>query len=91
MKVSKNYIRLLIKEQLESSLGEELEPYQKSNDSGVLDLNNNIEESFSVIEFQNSIKDSEEKIEELKSINEEIKRMKQLIDFRSPLLSKDNL
>jgi hypothetical protein len=43
------------------------------------------------VEDQNLLKESEIKIEELKNINEEIKRMKQLVDFRSPLLSGENL
>lgn len=91
MKISKDYLKTLIKEELENSLGEDFYPYKISDDNEIMDVNENLDQNFNVIDYHNIIRDSEEKIEELKSINEEIKRMKQLVDFRSPLLSKNDL
>ena len=91
MKVTKEELRKLIHEQFFKSLSNETKLHKVSVDEPVLELNENIKENFDLIEDQNLIKDSETKIQELKSINEEIKRMKQLVDFRSPLLSDNDL
>lgn len=91
MKITKNELRKLIYEELNKSSIENPFTQKVINDEVVLDLNSPIQESFDTIEDQNLIKESEEKIEEIKTINEEIKRMKQLVDFRSPLLLDNNL
>lgn len=49
-----------------------------------------IVEGFELVNEQTVLKEAEQKIEELKTISEEIRRMKQLVDFRSPLLGKEN-
>jgi hypothetical protein len=91
MKITKEELRKLIYEQFFNTLNEDSRSHKVSIDEPVLKINENLNESFDIIEDQNLIKDSETKIQELKSINEEIKRMKQLVDFRSPLLSDNNL
>lgn len=91
MKITKSELRKLIYEELNKSSIENPFTQNVINDEVVLDLNSPIQESFDTIEDQNLIKESEEKIEEIKTINEEIKRMKQLVDFRSPLLLNNNL
>lgn len=91
MKISKEELRKLVYEQFSKTLNDDSRLHKVSINEPVLEVDGNLIESFDTIEDQNLIKESETKIQELKSINEEIKRMKQLVDFRSPLLSDDNL
>lgn len=49
-----------------------------------------LDENFEVVNEHTLLREAEQKIEELKTISEEIRRMKQLVDFRSPLLGKEN-
>ena len=50
-----------------------------------VDSKEDLNESFSVIKPEDII----ENVEEVKKLNEEFKRMRHLVDFRSPLLMKD--
>lgn len=89
MKISKQYLKKLIFEELSRTENiDEYDGYCEVDTEQFLKLEELSEDAFELIEDQNLIKESESKIEELKMINEEIKRMKQLIDFRSPLLHK---
>jgi len=91
MKITRTYLKNLIYEELSKTSINENRIHRKSTDETTIDLSSNLEEHFEVVEDHNLLKESEIKIEELKIINEEIKRMKQLVDFRSPLLSGKNL
>ena len=91
MKITRTDLKKLIYEELSKSSINENRIHRKSLDEPTVDLSGNLEEIFEAVEDQNLLKESEIKIEELKNINEEIKRMKQLVDFRSPLLSGENL
>jgi hypothetical protein len=91
MKITRTYLKNLIYEELSKTSINENRIHRKSTDEPTIDLSSNLEEHFEVVEDHNLLKESEIKIEELKIINEEIKRMKQLVDFRSPLLSGKNL
>lgn len=89
MKISKQYLKKLIFEELsKTEIHDQYDGYCEVDKKHILKLEDLSEDAFELIEDQNLIKESENKIEELKMINEEIKRMKQLIDFRSPLLHK---
>jgi hypothetical protein len=92
MKITRRDIRELVQKELFNSL---YENHNQQQDIGsiepVLDLSKSLDENFDIIEDNNLLKESREKIEELRNINKEISRMKQLVDFRSPLLSNDNL
>ncbi len=84
-KSNKKYLRKLIAEQFEildkqDEIVDAVEP-----DPILLPL----EENFDQVEIENVLKSTEKNISELHLLNEELKRMKQLVDFRSPLLSKD--
>jgi len=91
MKITIEDLKNLIQEELNKSSDKDSFIHKPSHSEEIIDLKSSLEESFDVINDQNFIKDSEEKIEELKNLNEEIKRMKQLVDFRSPLLSNESL
>jgi hypothetical protein len=92
MKITKSILRQLIYEELSNSSTEHNpRVHKKTLDEPIIDFSKNLEENFESVEDQNLLKESEIKIEELKNINEEIRRMKQLVDFRSPLLSGKNL
>lgn len=89
MKLSKEYLKRLVYEELSKTENlDNYDGYFSVEEDNILKIESFNENEFELIEEQNLIKDSENKIEELKMINEEIKRMKQLIDFRSPLLKK---
>jgi hypothetical protein len=88
MKITRTYLKNLIYEELSKTSINENRIHRKSTDEPTIELSSSLEENFEVVEDQDLLKESEIKIEELKTINEEIKRMKQLVDFRSPLLSK---
>ncbi len=53
---------------------------------------NDLNESFSPVKPEETPTTEEvlENVKEVKQLNEEFKRWKQLIDFRSPLLNKEN-
>jgi hypothetical protein len=92
MKITRKDIRELIYKEVFNSLNKN--DYKENNYNQIeptMDLNKTIDENFDAIEDKNLLKESQTKIEELKNINKEISRMKQLVDFRSPLLSKDSL
>jgi hypothetical protein len=91
MKITKTHLKKLIYEELSKSSINESRIHRKSINEPTIELSSSLEENFEVVEDQDLLKESEIKIEELKTINEEIKRMKQLVDFRSPLLSGENL
>jgi hypothetical protein len=92
MKITRNDIRQLVYKEIFNSLNRDHDKeINIIQNEPIIDLNKSIDEIFDTIEDSNLLKESETKIEELKSINKEISRMKQLVDFRSPLLSKDNL
>lgn len=91
MKITRSHLRQLIYEELSNSSINENRIHKKSTEGEIIDLSKSLSENFEIVEDQNLLKESEIKIEELKTINEEIKRMKQLVDFRSPLLSGENL
>lgn len=91
MKITRKDIRELVYKELLNSVDENSIIVNNVSNEPLLNFNNKIEENFDLIEDKNLLKESESKIEELKNITKEISRMKQLIDFRSPLLSNDNL
>lgn len=92
MNIELEYLRKLIKEELDKEdVDINYGGYKSVINESVLDVNQNLDDAFELIEDHNLLKESEDKIEELKIINNEIRRMKQLVDFRSPLLSNDNL
>jgi len=91
MKITRTHLKKLIYEELSKSSINESRIHRKSINEPTIELSSSLEENFEVVEDQDLLKESEIKIEELKTINEEIKRMKQLVDFRSPLLSGENL
>jgi len=92
MKITRRDIRELVQKELFNSLYENNDQQHDINNiEPILDLSKSLDENFDTIEDGNLLKESREKIEELKNINKEISRMKQLVDFRSPLLSNDNL
>lgn len=47
-------------------------------------------EQFETVNAETLLMETQLKIEELKAISEEFRRMKQLVDFRRPLLSQEN-
>ncbi len=87
MKITRKDIRELIYKEFFDSLNEN----NYTSNEPIIDLSKTIDESFDTIEDKNLLKESQTKIEEIKNINKEISRMKQLVDFRSPLLSNDSL
>lgn len=89
MKITRSQIRNLIYEEFAKK--KNARENNISCDEPLLNLKESLDENFELIEDKNLIKESEEKIQELKNITNEISRMKQLVDFRSPLLSKDDL
>lgn len=91
MKITRSHLRQLIHQELSNSSINENRVHKTSINEPVIDFSKELNENFETVEDQNLLKETEIKIEELKSINEEIKRMKQLVDFRSPLLSGENL
>ena len=89
MKITRKHLKELIINEIKNH-DFNYDHHRQVCDEETLDLKGSIEENFEIINDQNSINEIELKIRELKTISNEIKRMKQLVDFRSPLLSKDN-
>ena len=54
----------------------------------IMDSTSELKSQFETVDEHTVLQDAQQKIEEIKTMSEEIKRMKQLVDFRSPLLSK---
>lgn len=92
MRLTREHLKKLILNELENSINEDNDLNFVSLDESTMDLNADfMSENFDMIADQNLTSESEENLHELKTINEEIKRMKQLVDFRSPLLHDDDL
>lgn len=92
MKINRTQIRNLIKEHFlkKNKISNNDRIHTPVSDESTVDLNGNLEENFEVVD-QSLLEEAVKQIDEIKTINEEIKRMKQLVDFRSPLMSKENL
>lgn len=94
MRITFRELRQIVREQLNegSSIGEKsFEDISLVQDENLMPLNlESIAENFELVNEQTVLKEAEQKIEELKTISEEFRRMKQLVDFRSPLLGKEN-
>lgn len=94
MKITFSELRQLVRQHLfEDSVGDSLQPsnIRILKDESVMPLEiESLEEDFKAVNEQTLLKEAEQRIEELKTISEEIRRMKQLVDFRSPLLGKEN-
>jgi len=89
MKLTRKSLREMIWKQLASeTLFNEHSNVQEVNNEDVLDLKSEFNEQFEMVNEQTVLKEAQQKIEELKSMSEEFRRMKHLVDFRSPLLSK---
>lgn len=54
----------------------------------IMDPASELQDQFEMVDEHTVLQEAQQKIEEIKTISEEMKRMKQLVDFRSPLLSK---
>lgn len=94
MKLTFKELRQIVREQLnEDSFIQEkgLEDISLVENEELMSFNSeSIAEGFELVNEQTVLKEAEQKIEELKTISEEFRRMKQLVDFRSPLLGKEN-
>lgn len=89
MKITRKTLREMIWGQLDSEASlEEKEVVMESKEEEVFDFNSELESQFELVDEHTALKEARQKIEELKTISEEIKRMKQLVDFRRPLLSE---
>lgn len=88
MEINRKILRDMIWQQLESdSQYEDNQIVQESKGEETFDSATEIEGQFELVDEHTVLKEAEQKIEEIRTISEEIKRMKQLVDFRSPLLS----
>lgn len=92
MKINRTQIRNLVKEHFfkKNTLSKNDRVHFPVLDESIVDLNDNMEENFEVVN-QSLLEETTKQIDEIKNINEELRRMKQLVDFRSPLMSKENL
>jgi hypothetical protein len=89
MKITRKNLREMIWGQLASeSFFQEGEVVKESKGEEVFDFNSELESQFEMVDEQTALKEAQQKIEELKTMSEEFKRMKQLVDFRKPLLSE---
>lgn len=88
MEINRKILRDMIWQQLESeSQSEDNQIVQESKGEETFDSASEIESQFELVDEHTVLKEAEQKIEEIRTISEEIRRMKQLVDFRSPLLS----
>lgn len=88
MEINRKILRDMIWQQLESdSQYEDNQIVQESKGEETFDSATEIEGQFELVDEHTVLKEAEQKIEEIRTISEEIRRMKQLVDFRSPLLS----
>lgn len=95
MKISIYELREIVRKELSGEFPttrENRETIEPVMDEPILSLDENFtfDDSFETVNEQTFLHETEQKIGEIKSISEEIRRMKQLVDFRSPLLFKDN-
>lgn len=95
MKISINELREIVRKELTGELPikrQEHQVVEQALDEPVISLDEgfSFNENFDTVNEQTFLHETEQKIDEIKSISEEMRRMKQLVDFRSPLLFKDN-
>lgn len=89
MKITRKSLREMIWEQLASeSVFEMAETINEAKDEETMDSTSELQSQFELVNEQTVLQEAQQKIEEIRIISEEMKRMKQLVDFRSPLLSK---
>lgn len=94
MKISMNQLRGLVRSELSHRFLSESELdglTEEAIDEPVLSFSGNqtLDEHFETVDDQNLLREAEQKIEEIKSMSAEFKRMKQLVDFRRPLLGTE--
>lgn len=90
MKITKEYLRGLIKKEMGISEMERIHEIKEISSEPVLKVEGDFLESFETVKDHTLLSEAEKNIEELKSITNEIKKMKQLVDFRNPLLSEED-
>jgi hypothetical protein len=89
MKITRKSLREMVWEQLASdSVFETVETIKEVKDEETVDTASELQSQFELVNEQTVLQDAQQKIEEIRNISEEMRRMKQLVDFRSPLLSK---
>lgn len=89
MKITRKSLREMIWEELASeSVFEIANTVNEVKGEDIVDSTSEIQEQFEMVDEHTVLQEAQQKIEEIKTISEEIKRMKQLVDFRSPLLSE---
>lgn len=89
MKITKNYLRELIKKEMEISSFSDYGEIREVLDESILDVDGYMTECFEAVKDHTLLSEAEKNLEELKGITSEIKRMKNLVDFRRPLLSSE--
>ena len=90
MKITKEYIKNLVSEELfKEEMAQKYNSHTPDVSEELLEVSGSISENFEIIENDTVLKETEEKLSELKNINAELKKMKHLIDFRSPLLDNN--
>lgn len=90
MKITREYLKELIKSEMENSLEKKSFDIREVKEEETLNTDAELSESLEKVKDHTLLSETERNIEELKSITSEIKRMKQLVDFRRPLLSDES-
>jgi hypothetical protein len=89
MKITRKSLREMIWEQLASeSVFEIADTVNEVKGEDIMDPTSELQDQFETVDEHTVLQEAQQKIEEIRTISEEMKRMKQLVDFRSPLLSK---